>query len=55
MKKKAARREHARRFTADGLPRDAREWTVDDWRDLYEAMEAARRRIAERHKRGMVS
>ena len=27
MQAKSLRRRHAARFTADGLPRDAREWT----------------------------
>lgn len=35
--------------TADGLPKDAREWTADDWRDLHAAMETVRRLIGDRH------
>jgi hypothetical protein len=39
------------RFTEDGLPKDGREWTVDDWRDLHEAMETVKRKVSERHAR----
>lgn len=35
--------------TIEGLPKDAREWTEDDWRTLHYHMEAAKREIAERH------
>ena len=39
-----------RRLSEDGLPKDTKEWTEDDWRDLHEAMEEAKRKIADRHK-----
>jgi hypothetical protein len=32
------------------LPRDGRDWTVQDWKDLYEGMEAIKAKIAQRHK-----
>lgn len=35
--------------TPDGLPKDAREWTEADWRDLHAAMTTVRRLIAARH------
>lgn len=38
------------KLTEDGLPKDARDWTEADWRSLHEAMERAKREIAERHK-----
>ena len=50
MKAKKQRHDHAKRFTADGLPRDPRKYTVEDWRDVFETVEALRKRIAERHK-----
>ena len=50
MKAKKLRRDHAAAFTADGLPRDAKDWTEDDWRDLHECLEDVKRRIAKRHK-----
>jgi len=37
------------RYTADGLPTDARGWTEADWRDLHAAMETVRRLVGERH------
>lgn len=40
-----------RRLSPDGLPVDAREWTEDDWRDLHEAMETVKRKVAKRHER----
>jgi hypothetical protein len=39
------------RYTEDGLPKDGREWTGDDWRDLHEAMETVKRKVGERHAR----
>jgi nucleotidyltransferase/DNA polymerase involved in DNA repair len=39
-----------RKFSEDGLPRDANDWTVDDWRDLWRAYRQAVRRIAKRHR-----
>jgi hypothetical protein len=50
MKAKKERRQHAKRFTEEGLPRDGRDWTVQDWKDLYEGMEAIKAKIAQRHK-----
>jgi hypothetical protein len=50
MQRKAARRALARQYTADGLPRDARNWWPEDWASLHRHLEAARREIAERHK-----
>lgn len=50
MTRKRLRREHARRYTEDGVPRDAREWRPEDWASLHHAMEAARQEIAARHK-----
>lgn len=38
-----------KRLNPDGLPRDARDWTEADWRDLHRAMETVRRLIGERH------
>jgi Trm5-related predicted tRNA methylase len=52
MQKKRLRREHAKRFTADGLPRDAREWTEADWRDLHDAMERVKENVRKRHQEG---
>lgn len=49
MKAKAARRARERRYTPDGLPRDAREWTVADWLDLWRATEWVRRKVRKRH------
>ncbi len=50
MKKKAERRERAKHYTEEGLPRDANAWTVQDWLDLYRGMEAIKKKIAARHK-----
>lgn len=44
------RREAKHRMTEDGLLRDAREWSEEDWRDLHEAIDRAKRRIAARHR-----
>ena len=52
MREKKQRRDRARRFTADGLPRDGREWSVEDWRDLWHGMEEVKRKIAARHREG---
>ena len=46
---KKLRRQHAARYTEDGLPRDAKEWTEEDWKSLNAAMERVKREIAERH------
>jgi hypothetical protein len=32
-----------------GMPIEPNAWTVEDWRDLHETMEAFRRRVAARH------
>ncbi len=50
MKAKAERMKHAKRLTAEGLPRDANAWTPEDWRDLYLALEVAKAKIAKRHQ-----
>ena len=50
MKAKAARRARERRYTADGLPRDAREWTEEDWMDLWRATEWVKARVRRRHR-----
>lgn len=47
---KRERRQHAKAFTEDGLPRDAKEWLEDDWRDLHRAMETVKRKVAKRHE-----
>ncbi len=39
------------RFNEDGLPKDARDWTEEDWRDLHEAMESVKRKVKVRHAR----
>lgn len=51
MKAKKLRRERAIRFTDEGLPRDAKDWTVKDWIDLYRALEAVKAKIRARHSR----
>ena len=38
------------KLNRDGLPIDARDFTEDDWRILYNAIEAAKREIAARHQ-----
>lgn len=48
MKKKAERLKQERMLSADGLPRDARDWTEADWRD--KAMEAVKRKVKARHE-----
>lgn len=50
MARKKQRRDKAKRFTEDGLPRDAKDWVESDWRDLWECLETVKRRIAERHR-----
>lgn len=49
MKRKAQRRERAKRFTEDGLPRDANDWTEDDWRALHKAMEQVKEKVRANH------
>jgi hypothetical protein len=50
MHEKKLRKEKAKRFTQDGLPRDAKEWTVQDWSDLFHAMESVIRKVGKRHE-----
>lgn len=38
------------RLTEDGLPRDGREWRVEDWATLFHGLEAIKRKIRERHE-----
>jgi hypothetical protein len=45
------RKAERRKRSPDGLPVDAREWTVADWQVLHEAMEAVKRKVAKRHER----
>ena len=33
-------------------PRDPKAWRVADWRDLWETLQALRRRILKRHAKG---
>jgi hypothetical protein len=49
MKAKRERRERAKRLTEDGLPRDARDWTEDDWRALHEGLERIKARVRNNH------
>lgn len=51
MKRKAQERERARRYTPEGLPRDPLLWTVEDWRDLHNAIEEVKRKVAARHRK----
>lgn len=50
MKRKAERIRHAARYTSEGLPRNANEWTVADWADLWRAMQNVKRKVKARHK-----
>jgi len=50
MKKKSLRLKHAAQFAANGLPRDPRFWTVDDWRDLHRAMKTVIKKVGKRHR-----
>lgn len=50
MKQKAQRRQREKQYTADGLPRDTRDWTEQDWADLHHAIEEVKRKIAKRHQ-----
>lgn len=50
MKKKKLMADYKKKFTEDGVPVDACDWTVDDWRDLFYAMEFTKKRIAKRHE-----
>lgn len=38
------------KLNRDGLPIDRRDWTEEDWKDLHEAIEQAKDRIAKRHE-----
>lgn len=49
MRGKKRRRELAGRFTADGLPRDARDWTEADWRALHEGLERVKAEVRANH------
>lgn len=37
------------KYDENGLPRDPRDWTEDDWRDLWEAMKTVTEKVSERH------
>ena len=50
MQSKAGRRRWAAQWTENGLPRDTRDWTVADWKSLWDAMTKAAKEIAARHK-----
>ena len=43
-------RRNENKLTAAGLPRNAGDWTEDDWRDLWRAIQQAIQAIAERHQ-----
>lgn len=43
------KRNTAGRFTEDGLPRNASEWTEDDWRTLWEHLQAITSTIGAKH------
>lgn len=49
MKAKAARRRYAARYDENGVPRDVNDWTIQDWKDLHEAMQTVIRKVGERH------
>ncbi len=51
MQKKAERLKRERLFTRDNIPRNAADWTVEDWRDLHRALEKVKRLVGARHKR----
>jgi hypothetical protein len=50
MQRKKQARDRSKRFTEEGLPRDGKEWTRDDWADLHYGLEEIKRKIRERHK-----
>lgn len=50
MKAKAARTAHGKRFTEDGLPRDANEWTEADWKALHDAIEGCKEKVSKNHE-----
>jgi hypothetical protein len=41
---------HRARYDKDGVPIDGCDWDAEDYQILWEAMQAARAKIAERHK-----
>lgn len=43
-------KEKPKQLTADGLPKDAKDWTFADWLTLHEMVEKAKRTIAARHQ-----
>lgn len=43
-------RRRREQFNADGLPRDAKLWTVADWKSLWDAYRQIVREVGERHK-----
>jgi hypothetical protein len=51
MRAKAARTRDRKRYTEDGLPRDAKDYTEADWRDIHEAIESVKAKIAARHRK----
>ena len=51
MQAKKARKDQAKKYTEDGLPRDGKDWTEADWKDLHEGMEEVKRKIRERHQK----
>lgn len=51
MAAKKQRRDKAKRFTDDGVPRDPCEWTYEDWNDLFFAVAAAVKKIHKRHRK----
>jgi hypothetical protein len=50
MKAKKLQREKNKHFTEDCLPRDANDWTVEDWIDLHESLETVKLKVKARHK-----
>ncbi len=51
MKANKSRLAYDKRYTQEGLPRDANEWTVQDWCDLWRSIKRATAKIRKRHKR----
>lgn len=45
MAAKKLRKDHAQRWTEDGMPRDTKDWKVEDWMILYRHIRAAREEI----------
>jgi hypothetical protein len=50
MQRKKQARDRSKRFTEEGIPKDAKEMSEDDWRDLHYGLEEIKRKIRERHK-----